>query len=143
MRTLAVNLSASTADYSDGNTRRSALASVAWYVPLPASPIVKVEYEWLDFARHTSDYSSPQGCALFRPLLEIAPRINDWLSIEIHGELSYVSDEHAWGTGLTAGPRIKRGESFSLGFSYMNYQIPGGQTTWSEEGFKVDLSSKF
>ena len=142
-RTVAVSLSASTADYSDGNTRRSALASVAWYLKLPASPVVKLEYEWLDFTRHTSDYSSPQDYARFRPVLEIAPRINDWLSLEIHGELSYVLDEHAWGTGLTAGPRVKFGDSFSLGISYMNYQIPGGQTIWSGDGFKVELSARF
>ena len=142
-RTLAVSLSASTSEYSDGNTRRAALASVAWYVPLPASPVVKLEYEWLDFSRHTSDYSSPRDYARLRPVLEIAPRINDWLTIEIHGELSYVLDEHAWGTGLTVGPRVKLGDSTEAGISYMNYQIPGGQTTWSGEGFKVELSSKF
>ena len=142
-RMLALSLSGSTADYSDGNTRRSALASLAWHLSLPASPVVKLEYEWLDFSRHTSNYSSPQDYARLRPILEIAPRITDWLKFEIHGELSCVFDEHAWGTGLTAGPRINFGDGFDLGLSYMNYQIPGGQTTWSGEGFKVELSSKF
>lgn len=47
-RTVAFSFSASSADYSDGNTRRSALASVAWYLKLPASPVLKLEYEWLD-----------------------------------------------------------------------------------------------
>lgn len=142
-RTVAVSLSASTADYSDRNTRRAALASVAWYLKLPASPVVKLEYEWLDYTRHTSDYSSPRDYARFRPVLEIAPRINDWLSLEIHGELSYVLDDQAWGTGLTAGPKIKLGNDFSLGLSYLNYQIPGGQTTWSGDGFKVEVSARF
>ncbi len=52
-RTVAFSFSASSADYSDGNTRRSALASVAWYLKLPASPVLKLEYEWLDYDRHT------------------------------------------------------------------------------------------
>ena len=142
-RTLAASLSASTSEYSDGNTRRSALASVAWHVPLPASPIVKLEYEWLDFSRGTSDYASPQDYTRLRPVLEIAPRITDWLTIEIHGELSYVFDERAWGKGLTVGPRLKFGDNLNFGLSYMNYQIPGGQTIWSGEGFKVELSSRF
>ena len=142
-RTLAASLSASTAAYSDGNTRHTALASVAWHVPLPASPIVKLEYEWLDFTRHTSDYSSPHAYGRLRPVLALAPQITDWLTFEIHAELTYVFDEHAWGTGLTVGPRFKFGDDLKFGFSYMNYQIPGGQTTWSGEGFKVDLSSKF
>src|SRR5688572_4415035 len=62
-RTVTVDFTASTADYSDGNTRRFGLASLAWYLALPASPIVRLEYEWLDFAEQTRDYSSPDNYA--------------------------------------------------------------------------------
>jgi hypothetical protein len=110
---------------------------------MPAKPVVKLEYEWLDFSRRTPDYSSPQDYARFRPVIELSPRINDWLTLEFHGELSYVFDEQEWGSGFTIGPRIKRGDSFEFNLSYMNYQIPGGQSTWSGKGFKFDLLSRF
>ena len=142
-RTLAASLTASTADYSDGNTRRGALASLAWSAPRPASPVVRLEYEWLDFAAHTAAYSSPQNYARLRPVIEFAPRLTDWLKLEFHGELSYVFDAHEWGTGFTVGTRFTAGDWFDLGLTYMNYAIPGGQTTWSGEGFKVDLSARF
>jgi tetratricopeptide (TPR) repeat protein len=143
IRNFAVSVSATTAEYSDGNMRRSALASVAWYAPLPASPVVRLEYEWLDFDERTPAYSSPQNYGRFRPVLEIAPRLTDWLKLEFHGELSYVFDERDWGTGFTIGPRFNAGDTFDLGLSYMKYEIPGGQTTWSGEGFKADLSLRF
>jgi tetratricopeptide (TPR) repeat protein len=142
-RSISAGFTASTSNYSDGNTRRSALASLAWRVPLPTSPVVRLEYEWLDFEDRTSAYSSPQSYARVRPVLEFTPRITDWLKLEFHGELSYVFDEHEWGTGFTVGPRFTAGDRFDLGASYMKYEIPGGQTTWSGQGFKVDLSARF
>ena len=143
LQNVVLGVSASSARYSDENTRRSVLASVAWHVPMPANPIVKLEYEWLDFSRRTPDYSSPQDYARFRPVIELSPRINDWLTLEFHGELSYVFDEQEWGSGFTIGPRFKRGDSLEINLSYMNYQIPGGQSTWSGDGFKFDLNSRF
>lgn len=143
LRSLAASVTASTADYSDGNTRRAALASLAWYAPLPASPVVRLEYEWLDFAERTPAYSSPENYGRFRPVLEFAPRLTDWLKLEFHGELSYVFDEREWGTGITAGPRFNVGDWFDLGFNYMRYEIPGGQSTWSGEGFKIEFAGLF
>ncbi len=140
---ILLSATATTAEFSDDNTRRSALLSLGWSVPLPASPVVKLEYEWLDYDRRTSAYSSPQNYGRFRPVLEISPRLTDWLKVELHGELSYVTDESEWGTGYTAGLRLNKGETMDLGASYMRYEIPGGQTTWSGDGFKVDFSARF
>lgn len=142
-RTVALDLTGSTADYSDGNTRRFALASLAWYLTLPASPVLRLEYEWLDFDERSADYSSPENYARVRPVIEFSPRLTRWLKLEFHGELSYVFDEREWGTGFTVGPRFQAGDSFDLGVAYMKYEIPGGQTTWSGDGFKVDLSWRF
>jgi hypothetical protein len=142
-RSTSASLTASTADYSDGNTRRAALASLAWNLPVRAAPVLRLEYEWLDYEVHSNNYSSPQNYGRFRPVLELSPRLTAWLKLEFHGELSYVVDEHQWGTGFTIGPRFTAGDWLDLGFSYMNYEIPGGQTTWSGQGFKVDLSCRF
>jgi tetratricopeptide (TPR) repeat protein len=142
-KSIALSATASQSRYSDDNTRQSALASASWYVPLWGSPVVRMEYEWLNYDRNTSAYSSPDNYARFRPVLEFSPRLTDWLKIELHGELSYVFDEEQWGTGFTAGVRVNKGDSFDLGLGYMEYEIPGGQTTWSGSGWKVDLTARF
>lgn len=142
-KAVAISATGSQSRYSDGNYRQSFLASLSYYAPLPASPVVRLEYEWLNFDRHTSAYSSPDNYARFRPVLELSPRITDWLKIELHGELSYVFDEQEWGTGYTAGFRANKEDSFDVGVSYMQYEVPGGQTTWSGKGMKVDVSARF
>lgn len=143
IKQISISATASRGEYTDDNIRRSALASVSWYVPVPTSPILRLEYEWLDYERRTSAYSSPDNYTRFRPLLEWSPRLTDWMKIELLGELSYVFDEEQWGSGFTAGIRFNKQEDFNLGVSYMEYEIPGGQTTWSGSGFKVDLTGKF
>ncbi len=140
---LVLSATASQSRYSDDNTRQSALASASWYVPLWGSPVVRMEYEWLNYDRNTAAYSSPDNYARFRPVLDFSPRLTDWLKIELHGELSYVFDEEEWGTGFTAGVRVNKGDRFDLGVGYMEYEIPGGQTTWSGSGFKIDLTGRF
>ena len=142
-KAVVLSATASEATYSDDNIRRSALASVSWHVPLPAAPVLRLEYEWLDYERRTSAYSSPDHYARLRPVIELAPRLTDWLKLELHGELSYVFDEEAWGTGYTVGVRLNRGDAFDLGISYLKYAIPGGQTTWSGSGFKVEFAGRF
>ncbi len=144
-RQVQASFEASHGEYSDGNTRRFGLASLAWWVPAPArlAPVLRVEYQYLDFADHTSAYSSPDNYTLIRPVLEIAPQLTTWLSLEFHGELPYIFDEEQWGAGLTAGPRFRAGDWLSAGFSYLRYEIPGGQTNWSGQGFKVDVSVRF
>lgn len=142
-KSVLFSVSASTAEYSDDNLRRFALVSLGWTAPLPGAPVVRLEYEWLDYERKTSAYSSPDNYARFRPVLEFTPRLTDWLKLELHGELSYVFEEEEWGTGVTAGVRVNKGDSIDLGIGYMKYEIPGGQTSWSGEGFKVDLSARF
>jgi len=142
-KTVAFSATGSQARYSDGNTRRAALLSGSWYIPLPASPVARVEYEWLDYDHHTSAYSSPHDYARLRPVLELSPRLTDWLKVELHGELSYVFDEQQWGYGFTTGLRANKGDSLELGASYMKYEIPGGQTIWSGSGFKVDCVARF
>ena len=141
--TLSASVTAGVSDYSDGNTRRSVLASLAWKPVLRTSPVVKLEYEWLDFDEQKSDYSSPRNYGRIRPVLELSPKITDWLKLELHGELDYVTDTRQWGTGLTVGPRITIGDRFEFGFSYLNYKIPGGQTIWSGQGFKVEAVGRF
>lgn len=141
--TLSASVTAGVSDYSDGNMRRSVLASLAWKPVVRTSPVVKLEYEWLDFDDKKPAYSSPQNYGRIRPVLEFSPKITDWLKLELHGELDYVTDTRQWGTGLTAGPRITIGDRFEIGLSYMNYKIPGGQTTWSGEGFKVEAAGRF
>jgi len=143
LKSIVLSATASQARYSDDNTRQSALASASWYVPLWGSPVIRMEYEWLNYDRQTSAYSSPDNYARFRPVLEFSPRLTDWLRIELHGELSYVFDEEEWGTGFTAGVRVNKGDHFDLGVGYMEYEVPGGQTTWSGKGMKVDLSARF
>jgi hypothetical protein len=69
--------------------------------------------------------------------------VSSQLALEFHGELPYVLDEQQWRNGLTVGPRFHRGDWLSAGFSYLHYEIPGGQTTWSGNGFKFDLSVRF
>ena len=142
-KAVVLSATASEATYSDDNIRRSALASVSWHVPLPGAPVLRLEYEYLDYERRTSAYSSPDHYARLRPVLELAPRLTGWLKLELHGELSYVFDEEAWGTGYTAGVRLNRGDAFDLGISYLKYAIPGGQTTWSGSGFKVEFAGRF
>lgn len=142
-KSVLFSVTASTAEYSDDNTRRSALVSLGWTVPLPASPVLRLEYEWLDYERSTSAYSSPDNYARFRPVLEFSPRLTDWLKLDLHGELSYVFDDEEWGTGVTAGFRVNKGDTIDLGVGYMEYAIPGGQSTWSGRGFKIDLSARF
>jgi Flp pilus assembly protein TadD len=142
-KNVVASVTASTAEYSDGNTRRSALASIGWYVPVVTSPVLRLEYEWLDFDERTPDYSSPENYGRLRPVFELTPKITDWLALEVHGELDYVFDESEWGYGVTVGPRMYAGDWLNVGFMYMKYEIPGGQTTWSGEGFKVDLTYRF
>ena len=134
---------ATSGDYSDGNTRQDILAGIGWRMPLPTSPVIRLEYEWLNYDEHSSNYSSPQNYGRFRPVLEITPQLTKWLQLELHGELSYVANEHEWGNGFTVGPRIKLGDRLDFGAAYMKYEVPGGQTTWSGEGFKVDLWWRF
>jgi len=142
-KTVAFSATGSEARYSDANIRRAALLSGSWYVPLPASPVVRLEYEWLDYEHQTPLYSSPQDYGRLRPVIELSPKITDWLKIELHGELSYVFDEQQWGYGFTAGLRVNKGDAFELGACYMQYEIPGGQTIWSGNGFKVDCVARF
>jgi len=142
-RTVTVTLRGSSSNYSDGNTRESTFAAVSWAVSAKAATTVKLEHEWLDFEERRPDYSSPQNYTLLRPAVEIAPQVTDWLKLQFRGELPYVFDEREWGTGLTVGPRITLGDYFELGAAYLNYRIPGGQTNWSGEGFKVDLLWRF
>ena len=142
-RNFITSLRASTADYSDGNTRRSALASLAYYTAFPAAPVCRLEYEWLDFDEQKSGYSSPGNYALLRPVLEFTPRITDWLKIEFHGEFPYVFGESEWGHGIITGPRFTFGDGWNVGLLYLNYEIPGGQTTWSGSGFKAEFSGRF
>lgn len=142
-RNTVASFTATNADFSDGNTRHFVLATLAHYLPLWASPVLKLEYEWLDYAFQTSQYSSPQNYSLLRPVLELSPQITKWLSIDFRGELPYVFDEQQWGTGLVVGPRITLGDWLNISVQYFNYQIPGGQSTWSGSGFKAQVSGRF
>jgi hypothetical protein len=142
-RCVQASFQASDGEYSDGNSRHFALASLAWFLPLRFAPVLRLEYQFLDFAQHTPDYSSPDNYTLLRPVLELTPEITKWLSLEFHGELPYVFDEESWGSGITVGPRVRIGDSFTAGASYLHYEIPGGQTNWSGNGFKVDCSFRF
>jgi hypothetical protein len=142
-RNVQLSYQASNGDYSDGNTRRFSLATVSYYAPVKWSPVVRVDYQYLDFAHHTPDYSSPDNYTLLRPVLEVTPQLTTWLSLEFHAEADYVFDEQSWGYGLTVGPRVRIADTFNAGFSYMHYEIPGGQTNWSGDGFKVDMNVRF
>jgi tetratricopeptide (TPR) repeat protein len=142
-RLVMASLSASTSDYSDGNTRTSFLASLAYYLPVKTAPVLKLEYEYLNFSDQTPLYSSPDNYTRFRPVLEWTPELTSWLKLECHGELTYVFDEAEWGYGVVVGPRIHRGDDLELGFTYLDYSIPGGLTSWSGSGFKVDFLYRF
>ena len=54
-----------------------------------------------------------------------------------------MTDTHEWGTGFTVGPRIMFGDRFQFGFTYMKYQIPGGQTIGQIGKFAGDLRHYF
>jgi predicted Zn-dependent protease len=142
-RALSASVTANTADYSDGNTRRYFLASLAYDLFPKAGLTAKLEYQWLDYRVHTSAYSSSQNYGIARPVLECNPQLTRWLKLQLHGELDYVENVQQWGTGFTAGVRVMRGDALELGFGYMNYRIPGGQTNWSGDGWKMDLSCRF
>ncbi len=142
-RLTAASITASSAEYSDGNTRRFALASVSYLVSEKFSTTAKLEYEWLDFDRHEAAYSSPENYTLLRPAIEASPRLTDWLRLQFRGELIYVFDEKSWGTGLAVGPRFNVSDRCEFGFQYLRYEIPGFQTNYSGEGFKIDLSCRF
>lgn len=140
---LNLSFTGSTAAYSDGNTRRWALGSVGYTVAPKWNTAVKLEYEWLDFTRRSNGYSSPSNYALLRPVLEMSPRITDWLTLQIRGEVPFVFDEGSWGYGVTIGPRFNIAEAASVTVLYINHEIPGGQTNWSGDGFKIDFSYRF
>jgi hypothetical protein len=142
-RLITARVAASTGRYSDDNTRNWALASLGYLVSARAAATVKLEYEWLDFERREPGYSSPSDYTLLRPVVEFRPQLTRWLAVELRGELPYVRDERAWGHGLTAGPRFTVTDALQAGFFYMNFEIPGGQTNWSGEGWKVDFSYRF
>jgi tetratricopeptide (TPR) repeat protein len=142
-RLITAAVAGSTSRYSDDNTRDWALGSLGYLVSARAAATLKVEYEWLDFQRREPGYSSPSDYTLLRPVVEFAPQLTHWLKLVVRGELPYVRDEREWGHGITAGPRFTVSDSLQAGFSYMNFEIPGGQTNWSGEGWKLDLSCRF
>ncbi len=136
-------LRGSIAQYSDGNDRRNLVTGLSYLVHKKTAAYVKLEYEWLDFTQQRSAYSSPANYDLIRPMLQWTPQITPWLSFEFRGELPYILDEQTWGHGITVGPKVHLFDRMDLGFSYLNYSIPGGQSTWSGKGFKVDFSYRF
>ena len=140
---LLFNISGSRADYADGNVRKRMLAGLSWYSRWKGAPVMRLEAEWIDYAFETDRYSSPGSYTRLRPSIDWSPHLNNKLRLELHSELSYVCDVGKWGTGLTAGLRFNRGEALDAGGSYMKYEIPGGQSTWSGSGFKVDLNWRF
>jgi hypothetical protein len=83
---------------------------VSWYAPLWGAPVIRMEYEWLNYGTHTPAYSSPDNYARFRPMLEFSPRLTDWLKIELHGELSYVFDEENGEPALPPECTSQRGQ---------------------------------
>lgn len=139
----SANLRASLSRYSDGNDRRNLVAGLSYLVHKKTAAYARLEYEWLDFTRQRSAYSSPANYNLIRPMLQWSPQITPWLSLEVRGEVPYVVDAHRWGHGITIGPKVHLFDRMDLGFSYLNYKIPGGQSTWSGNGFKVDFSYRF
>jgi tetratricopeptide (TPR) repeat protein len=142
-RAVTLSAKASHADYSDGNTRRAALVSVAWLASARANATLKLEWEWLDYDLRSPGYSSPSDYHLLRPVLEVKPRITDWLALEMRGELTYVADEADWGTGFRAGPRLYFGDYGELGAAFLKYEIPSEVTTWSGEGWLIDFTYRF
>ena len=105
--------------------------------------MLRLETEWIDYAVQSSAYSSPRNYTRVRPAFDFSPRLTDWLTLDLHTELSYVCDPGGWGTGLTAGVRFNKGDALEFGGGYMKYDIPGGQSTWSGSGFKADLKWRF
>jgi hypothetical protein len=86
----------------DGNTRTSFLASLAYYLRVKTAPVLKLEYEYLNFSDQTPLYSSPDNYTRFRPVLEWTPELTSWLKLECHGELTYVFDEADGVTALSS-----------------------------------------
>jgi len=142
-RSLSASFTGSIADYSDHNTRRDGLASIAYPLLPRAWLTAKLEGQWLDFAHGTPNYPSPLNSTLFRPVLETAPQLTSWLKLDVHEELPYVVQDSGWGTGLTAGFHIIRGDWFDLSFFYLKYMVPDFGTNYSGSGFKVELLMKF
>jgi hypothetical protein len=142
-RATTLSAKASHADYSDGNTRRAVLVSLAWLASARANTTLKLEWEWLDYDLRAPGCSSPSDYHLLRPVLELKPRITDWLALEVRGELTYVTDEADWGTGFRAGPRLYLGDYGELGVAFFKYEIPSEVTTWSGEGWLVDFTYRF
>ena len=130
------------ARYSDENDRWNGVGGVQYYSPWPWLKRVALEYEILQFANRTGVYSSPEDDRFLRPVIDFAPALNDWASLDLHVEIPYVFNDEEWGHGIRAGVRFQWADC-SLGVAYLNYQIPGGQTIWSGEGFNIDLQCKF
>jgi predicted Zn-dependent protease len=142
-RDVSASVTASTAEYSDDNTRRNVVASLAWQVSQRAAATLKLEWEWLDYERNAPSYPSPEDYSLIRPVLELNPQLTDWLRLQVRAELPYIADEESWGHGLTAGLRFMRGDSFELGVAYLDFDITGGQTIWSGSGWKLDVMARW
>jgi len=142
-RSLSADLTGDIADYSDHNTRRDGLASLAYTVLPNAWLTARLEGVWLDFAHGTSNYPSPGNSTLFRPVLETAPQLTKWLSLDVRGELPYVVQDSGWGTDIVAGFHILDGDWFDLSFYYLRYIVPDFQTNYTGSGFKVEFASKF
>ncbi|HEX8371740.1 MAG TPA: tetratricopeptide repeat protein [Chthoniobacterales bacterium] len=131
------------AEYADGNQRRQGVVAAGWRTPWSWFQRAALEYETVAFSRQTGAYSSPEHDQILRPVVQLAPRITDWLTVELRGELPYLFNEEEWGTGVSAGLRAQFSNGLKLGGTWLKYEIPGGQTMWSGEGFKVEASYRF
>lgn len=129
--------------YSDDNERRFANVELAYLLWKKPQLYARLQYELIDYTDNRSTYSSPGWYQTIRPMIDVEPKITDWLSFRIRLEVPYILSEAAWGTGVTAGPVIKIGDRFTLNAAYLQYDIPGDFTNYSGNGFKLECSYRY
>jgi len=140
---LVISGRGSFAEYADENARTHGIVSAGWAMPWHWLQRAAVEYQILEFSRQTNVYSSPDNEKIIRPVLQLSPRLLDWLTLELRGELPYLIEEKQWGHGISAGLRAKFANGVGIGVTCLRYELPGGQANWSGDGFKVEVNAEF
>ena len=137
-------MTGSVAEYSDDNQRRYLNAETAYRIVNDPPTHLRMQYEVFDYERRAQEYPSPEWYQYLRPALDIAPRINEWLTLQTKMEVPYAIAEVKWGTGITAGAIVKLlDDRLEVSASYLRYELPGAFWNYSGAGFKAGLTYQF
>lgn len=111
--------------YSDDNRRRFLSGQLSCELCEACGLIARFRTEYLTYEDQTSVYFSPTAFRVYRPMVEVLPRVCDWLLLDLKADVPYVQEETTgWGYSYLVGAILEVTEHCTIRGSYAKSSVP-------------------